>query len=784
MIEAREIFDEEGYKKEQCMKNEIKRKRKSDYYHRHVKELCPDKRRIFFGNANPQKFINYRLKMKAIPEEERKMRNKERTERTREIRKKRYEEKKQKMSEEQKAIQRKKLAEYQRRRKINELRKKCDSNGSDITLIHNTNDFNRDAALVLVPIVENVSSEFDKATSIVNYTGSDCDAALVLVPIVEEVGSEFDKTTTSIVNYTGSDCDAALVLVPIVEDIGSNICVASNCDLKVNIVDDSDINRFDLSNNNNNYDGDDSSIADLLANEDRNISNNVTLYIHNALQSIMTNDDTMSAAQQLLRLQNNANNQTSEFESSRLNDDPLCNVIEPMQSTQNNNFRYISTMKHKKSLVSIDYNSSIDCKLSLRKQNPNEQCTKTRILAKRRHTNLSDDKQSNTEEVEIAKHLSMMMSTPSKKRKPKQATSKNKVKHNRARINVSEKNDEVHMQKQTTDILTPRGENIIYQLAGANEVDYNRAQYDIYGNIVEPSSLAVKLYNFFDDSDNKSDDIYNDDHNDFIRSIYFSQNEYESEKESLTTTKDYESSLYVDKSYLIYPHEELNCYKSLGLGLFTSIVIPKDNYIAQFYGTVTSSLSLPDICSHKIYLSKDVVLDCTKQRYAGTCLAAIINSPFRAVTSTLQRVRSNCRLVVDNNIAYIKSTKKIMEHDELLLNYGNYYKLDNRNVDYQHPLCSSDYWRDNKRCLIAYDYDKYNRRSPRKIWDHVNTVKIDGIPTSIRLQVRKLDVLSMGPTLCAIRDKIASIFASAEYQSVEHKFKTGCSSCMTTNYIV
>ena len=330
MIEAREIFDEEGYKEEQRMKNEIKRKRKSDYYHRHVKELCPEKRRIFFGNANPQKFITHRLKMKAMPEEERKMRIKERTERTREIRKKRYEEKKQNMSEEQKAIQRKKLAEYQRRRRMNELilpSKDCNYNGLDNTLIHNTNDFNRDAALVLVSIVEKVGSEFDKATSIVNYTGSDCDA--VLVPIVEKVGSEFDKAT-SIVNYTGSDCDAVLVpivekvgsefdkatsivnytgsdcdavLVPIVEGIGSNICVASNCDFKVNIVDDSDINRFDLSNNNNNYHGDDSSIA---GNEDRNISNNVTLYIHNALQSIMTNDDTMSAAQQLLRLHNSA----------------------------------------------------------------------------------------------------------------------------------------------------------------------------------------------------------------------------------------------------------------------------------------------------------------------------------------------------------------------------------------------------------------------------------------------------------------------------------------------
>jgi hypothetical protein len=297
MIEAREIFDEEGYKEEQRIKNEIKRKRKSDYYHRHVEELCPEKRRIFFGNANPQKFITHRLKMKAMPEEERKRRTKERTERTREIRKKRYEEKKQNMSEEQKAIQRKKLAEYQRRRKMNELipsRKDCDYNGSDNTLIHNNNDFNRDATLALVPIVEKVGSEFDKATCIVNYTASDCDAALV--PIVEKLGSEFDKAP-NIVNYTGFDCDT--VLVPIVEGIGSN------CDFKVNIVDDSDINHFDLSNNNNNYHGDDSSIA---ANEDLNISNNVTLYIHNAPQVITTNDeDIMSAAQQLLRLHYNAN---------------------------------------------------------------------------------------------------------------------------------------------------------------------------------------------------------------------------------------------------------------------------------------------------------------------------------------------------------------------------------------------------------------------------------------------------------------------------------------------
>jgi hypothetical protein len=339
MIEAREIFDEEGYKEEQHMKNEIKRKRKRDYYHRHVNELCPEKRKIFFGNANPQKFITHRLKMRAMPKEERKRRTKERTERTREIRKKRYEEKKQNMSEEQKAIQRKKSAEYQRRRKMNELifpRKDCDN------------------------------TELDKATSIVNYS-SDCDAALV--PTVEEVGSEFDKAT-SIMNYTGSDCDA--VLVPIVKEVGSNICVASNCDFKVNIVDDSDINCFDLSNNNNNYNRDDSSIA---ANEDRSVSNNVILYIHNSLQSIMSNDDTITAAQQLLRLHHNAN-QTSEFDSSGLNDDQLCNDIEPIQSTQNINFKYISTIKHKKSSISID------CELSLRKQKPNGKCTKTRTVEK------------------------------------------------------------------------------------------------------------------------------------------------------------------------------------------------------------------------------------------------------------------------------------------------------------------------------------------------------------------------------------------------------------------
>jgi hypothetical protein len=364
MIEAREIFDEEGYKEEQHMKNEIKRKRKRDYYHRHVNELCPEKRKIFFGNANPQKFITHRLKMRAMPKEERKRRTKERTERTREIRKKRYEEKKQNMSEEQKAIQRKKSAEYQRRRKMNELipsRKDCDYNGSDNTLIHNNNELNRDAALALVPIVENVGTEFDKATCIVNYTASDCDAALV--PIVEKLGSEFDKAP-NIVNYTGFDCDT--VLVPIVEGIGSN------CDFKVNIVDDSDINCFDLSNNNNNYNGDDSSIA---ANEDRSVSNNVILYIHNSLQSIMSNDDTITAAQQLLRLHHNAN-QTSEFDSSGLNDDQLCNDIEPIQSTQNINFKYISTIKHKKSSISID------CELSLRKQKPNGKCTKTRTVEK------------------------------------------------------------------------------------------------------------------------------------------------------------------------------------------------------------------------------------------------------------------------------------------------------------------------------------------------------------------------------------------------------------------
>jgi hypothetical protein len=55
----------------------------------------------------------------------------------------------------------------------------------------------------------------------------------------------------------------------------------------------------------------------------------------------------------------------------------------------------------------------------------------------------------------------------------------------------------------------------------------------------------------------------------------------------------------------------------------------------------------------------------------------------------------------------------------------------------------------------------------------VDVIKLHGAFVDIRRQVRKLDVLSMGYTLCSIRDKIKSIFATTDYQNIEAKFKTG-----------
>jgi hypothetical protein len=228
---------------------------------------------------------------------------------------------------------------------------------------------------------------------------------------------------------------------------------------------------------------------------------------------------------------------------------------------------------------------------------------------------------------------------------------------------------------------------------------------------------------------------------------------------------DYELFLYVDDSHFLIPHATLKYSEPLGLGLFTSIAVPKHKYIARFYGTLTPQDELPLSSSHKVYINQSTVLDCTLQRYAGVCMAAMANSPYRAHTSTLKTVRSNCRIVVRNHIAYLLSTKDIMEHDEILLSYGKGY------VNYDRSFHVDDYWHVNKRCLIEYNGEG-DDRTPYKV-HKVDVIKLDGAFVDIRRQVRKLDVLSMGYTLCSIRDKIKSIFATTDYQNIEAKFKTG-----------
>jgi hypothetical protein len=87
MIEASEYIEEALSDEKICTEKEKKQKSRKDYYHRHVKELCPEQKKIFYGNLNPEKRIKYRRKMKEMSEEEKNKRNKERAERIRKLRK-------------------------------------------------------------------------------------------------------------------------------------------------------------------------------------------------------------------------------------------------------------------------------------------------------------------------------------------------------------------------------------------------------------------------------------------------------------------------------------------------------------------------------------------------------------------------------------------------------------------------------------------------------------------------------------------------------------------------
>ncbi len=85
MIEASEYIEEALNDEKICAEKEKKQKSRKDYYHRHLKKLCPEQKKIFYGNLNPEKRIKYRSKMKEMSEEEKNKRNKERAERTRKL---------------------------------------------------------------------------------------------------------------------------------------------------------------------------------------------------------------------------------------------------------------------------------------------------------------------------------------------------------------------------------------------------------------------------------------------------------------------------------------------------------------------------------------------------------------------------------------------------------------------------------------------------------------------------------------------------------------------------
>ena len=326
MIEASEYIEEALNDVKICTEKEKKRKSRKDYYHRHVKELCPEQKKIFYGNVNPEKRIKYRRKMKEMSEEEKNKRNKERAERTRKSRKQKNEEMKQNMMEEEKVIRRSKFA-FHRQNSHLKLAKN-QSNPATATATATAVILNRGINAQIGNVVS-LDGSVNVNLHLNNIIRANCDMSVNINDIVVSK----DNVDVTILNGTGLDCDMDVTIVNMVDseglgDMEYNI-IRADCDTSVNINDivvskdnldcDMDVTIMDMVSSEGDVDvtdssvdamnvvdtccyedGHDRSIADPLADEDANLSYKPSFMYAQGLQ---ITDDVISAAQQLLKLQ-------------------------------------------------------------------------------------------------------------------------------------------------------------------------------------------------------------------------------------------------------------------------------------------------------------------------------------------------------------------------------------------------------------------------------------------------------------------------------------------------
>jgi hypothetical protein len=146
------------------------------------------------------------------------------------------------------------------------------------------------------------------------------------------------------------------------------------------------------------------------------------------------------------------------------------------------------------------------------------------------------------------------------------------------------------------------------------------------------------------------------------------------------------STLYVKTSKLFRKDPVNNRYtKSIGLGLFTSVVIEPNDRIITFKGEIISVeqyhlRTAKGEGGYIVRLSDREYLDCYKSRWENRCLASIANCALHCFDSSTNReARNNAeyRAYHHNDargwVASLFATRRIQSQTEILWPYGTSY---------------------------------------------------------------------------------------------------------------
>jgi len=123
--------------------------------------------------------------------------------------------------------------------------------------------------------------------------------------------------------------------------------------------------------------------------------------------------------------------------------------------------------------------------------------------------------------------------------------------------------------------------------------------------------------------------------------------------------------------------------KSIGFGLFTASGIKKKEIIGYYFGSVVSNDVFQErraigLGGYGVRMSEDNVKDCRQSYLEGVCIISAANSVVNLKNAETgipisRRKSANATLIVRYGKAYLRATRDISAHEEILTCYSSSY---------------------------------------------------------------------------------------------------------------